>query len=207
MYKLLISLLLKLDNLTYKLISIFIVKAHKGIHPKHEILKYHDFFTKNINTNDKILDIGCGNGALAHDLAKKAKHVTGIDISDKNIRFAKSKFKSPNIKYINGDATTYNFQQNFDVVVLSNVLEHIDDRQIFLKKIKKLAPSFLIRVPMVTRDWLAMYKKQQGVEYRLDPGHKTEYSIENFQKEISQVGLKIKNYSVQYGEIWAIIEK
>ncbi len=67
----------------------------------------------------------------------------------------------------------------------------------------QFAIVFLIRVPMVNRDWLVLYKKERGIECRLDYGHFIEYTLESFENEISVVGLDIKEYSIQFGEIWA----
>jgi len=36
-------------------------------------MNYHKFFLDNINQGDVVLDIGCGNGALSFDIAKRAK--------------------------------------------------------------------------------------------------------------------------------------
>jgi len=91
------------------------------------------------------------------------------------------------------------------VIILSNVLEHLKNRIEFLSKIKKLAPKILIRVPMLNRDWITLYKKELGIEYRLDPSHYIEYTLESFEKELQKVGLSLKNYSIQFGEIWAVV--
>ncbi len=56
-------------------------KLNNGIHPKHKLIKYHQFFLENINAESLILDIGCGPGVLAYELAKKAKPVVAIDIN------------------------------------------------------------------------------------------------------------------------------
>jgi len=50
-------------------------------------------------------------------------------------------------------------------------LEHIENRIEFLNKIKNLAPKILIRVPMINRDWITLYKKELGMEWRLDKTH------------------------------------
>ena len=60
---------------------------------------------------------------------------------------------------------------------------------------------------MVDRSWLTIYKQQLGVEYRLDPTHYIEYTFNTFQEEINFVGLKIIEFSIQFGEIWAKIQK
>ena len=206
MVKFFIKFFCWLHNFSYKIISVLVVRENSGIHPKHRILNYHKFFQDNISTNDFVLDIGCGNGAVAYDLAQKAKKITAIDISEKNILIAKQKFNRENLEYIIGDATTFDFKNKFDIIVLSNVLEHIENRIEFLKKIKTLSPKILIRVPLLTRDWLSVYKKENGLEYRLDSTHFIEYTEENFQEEIQKAGLNIESFYVKFGELYAIIK-
>ena len=201
-----IKALLKAHNFLYYKISISAVKLNNGMHPKHRIMKYHQYFIDNIEENSKILDIGCGIGALANSIAKKAEIVIACDINRNSIEMAKSTFKNDNVKFIYADATSYEFNENFDCIILSNVLEHIKDRIIFLKKIKHLAKYMLIRVPMIDRSWLPLYKKELGVKYRLDSSHYIEYTFVTFQKEIENAGLQISSFSMQFGEIWAKVK-
>lgn len=201
-----VKIALILHNFSYKLSSRFAINAENGIHPKHRLMNYHQFFVDNIESSDTVLDIGCGSGALAYDLSKKVKKIVGIDISQVNIKTAKEKYPAPNIKYIVGDAVEYNFNQKFDAIILSNVLEHIEKRKEFLNKIKKLAPKILIRVPMFNRDWITLYKKELDIEWRLDKTHYIEYTLETFKNEIKEARLNIKDYSIQFGEIWAIVK-
>ncbi len=201
-----IKILLELHNLLYKKITTIATKLNKGIHPKHRIMNFHQFFTNNIDENSKILDIGCGRGFLTKDIAKEAKKVIGIDISKNKINFAREFSNRNNITYINGDATKFKFKEKFDYIVLSNVLEHIEERNIFLSKIKNLGKHFLIRVPMINRSWLSIYKKEIGLDYRLDKSHYIEYTLDTFKEEIESEGLKIVSYSIQFGEIWAKVE-
>ena len=197
--------LLILDNILYFLITRIATYLESGLHPKHRLMKYHSFFLENISRNNVVLDIGCGIGALSYDLAKKAKEVFAIDVNHKNIEIAKRRYSAENIEYIVGEATKYDFKQEFDVIVLSNVLEHIKDRRSFLLRIKRLSHKFLIRVPLIERDWLVLYKKEKGIEYRLDKTHYIEYRWEDFKEEINQCGLKIDNFSIKFGELYSVV--
>jgi len=96
-------------------------------------------------------------------------------------------------------------ERPFDVVILSNVLEHLTERPTFLRKIREVArPSqFLIRVPMFERDWRVPLKRELGVEWRLDNSHEIEYSKESFAKELDSAGLNITYQDIKWGEIWA----
>lgn len=206
-YQIYIKFLIKLHNYLYSQISKISLRINNNIHPKHKIINYHEFFIKNIEKEANILDVGCGIGALTYDLAKKAQKVIGIDNDKNSIEFAKKRFNKKNIKYIHANVLNYKFNENFDFIILSNVLEHIKNRYKFLNKLKQLSANFLIRVPMVDRSWLVLYKKNLGLDYRLDKTHYIEYTFNSFKKEINDSGLKIISYIIQFGEIWAKIEK
>ena len=186
-------------------LSTIAILQNNGVHPKHRILNYHQFFVDHIEPTDSILDVGCAHGNNAYDVASKAKEVIGIDIEQKYIDVAKKKFAKDNVTYIVGDATTYQFGKKFDKVILSNVLEHIEHRVEFLQKLHPLTDVILFRVPLLTRDWLPVYKKERGVEYRLDLTHFTEYSLEQAKNELSTGGWKFAEYSINFGEIWGVL--
>lgn len=205
--KKIVKLLLRLHTFSYNLLGPFAIAAEGGIHPKHRLTNYHKFFVDNINESDTVLDIGCGNGALTYDIAKKAKYVYAIDISKNNINEAKKKFSAPNITYLVGDATSFNFNQKFDVIVLSNVLEHIENRVEFLKRISTLSNKFLIRVPMLNRDWVVLYKKELGLSYKSDSSHYIEYTSDLISQELLIVDLKIQKSLVLFGEFLIVATK
>jgi len=119
--KKLVKFILRLHDFSYKLASRLAIKVEGGLHPKHRLMNYHKFFVDNIEASDTVLDIGCGNGALAYDVAKKAKKVVGIDLNKENIKIAKENYLAPNIEYLVGDATKDLPSQKFDVIILSNV--------------------------------------------------------------------------------------
>lgn len=193
-----------LHNFSYKMISKAAVIENKGLHPKHEIMQYYKFFQDNISSKENVLDVGCGNGYVAGKVSKKAKNVTGIDIRIENIEKAKTFNKKKNLKFITGDATKFDFKFKQDVIILSNVLEHIDERIIFLKKMSKIAPKILIRVPLISRSWVDFYKKQKGFEYRLDKTHFIEYEESEIFSEIKEAGLEVSSYKIKWGEIFIV---
>lgn len=201
-----LKIILMSHSFAYKLAGYLTQKVEKnGLHPKHRLMNYHKFFVDNVGEKNTVLDIGCGNGALTYDVARKAKKVVGIDLKEQNISIAKKKFSRENIEYVYGDALTDLPNKQFDVIILSNVLEHIDKRTRFLTSLKKLAHKFLIRVPMLNRSWIDIYKKELGLEYRLDNTHFIEYTFESFKEELDKVRLRILDYSIQFGEIWAVV--
>lgn len=207
LYRSLAKIFLELNNFFYRLSSRLASKAEKGLHPKKRLTAYHQFFINNINQGDAVLDVGFGDGSLSFDVSKKAKRVVAIDLNEKNLKIAREKYSVPNIEYIMGDATKSLPAENFDVIILSNVLEHIEKRVEFLEKIKNIAPKILIRVPLLDRDWITLYKKELGVEYRSDKTHFTEYTLVSLREELEKAGLRLLDYSIQFGEIWTIVNR
>jgi len=202
----LIKILLRVHSFSYRAVGFLAATPAEGnLHPKHRIMNYHAFFVDNVNEDDTVLDIGCGNGALTYDVAKKAGQVVGIDLNEKSISLARQRYSRGNIGYICGNVLNDLPDERFDVVILSNVLEHIDERVKFLKRLREMAPQFLIRVPMINRDWITLYKKEVGLDYRLDKDHYIEYTLETFEYELSKAGLQIQEYGIQFGEIWAAV--
>ena len=200
-----LRLLFDLDAKLYNLQGAMSVKYGNGLHTKHRHTQYHNFFVNRLSPAEHVLDIGCGNGALAFDMANKAKAiVTGIDLSKDNIETAKNRFSHPNVTYICGNALTDLPHGAFDTIVLSNVLEHLPERSTFLRSIQeRLTPKrYLIRVPLFERDWRVPLKKELGMEWRLDLTHETEYTLESFAEEIAQAGLICTHQEVRWGEIW-----
>ena len=206
MLKCLLKLFVWLHNVSYKIITKLAVKKEGGIHPKHRIMPYHQFFIDNVGNNDTVLDIGCGNGAVAYDVAGKAKQVVGIDLKESNITHARKHFSRSNLEFITGDVWGYNFGRRFDKIVFSNVLEHIDKRVEFLQRLHGVSDVILLRVPMLDRDWLVIYKKELGLEYRLDPTHFIEYTLEDLQGELQASDWKIDSFSIQFGEFWGVVK-
>ena len=197
--------LIRIYNHLYKQISIKAQDFNKGIHPKHRIVNFKKFFVSNIKKNSKVLDVGCGAGTLSYSIAKKAQKVIGIDISKSKINRAKARYSKENIEFIQADILQYEFDEKFDYIILSNILEHIEDRYSILNKFKPLTKIFLIRVPMINRSWLSIYTKELNLGY-IDSTHRIEYTLDSFKKEMESVNLKIVTCSIQFGQIWAKVE-
>ena len=184
------------------------IKYGNGVHPKHLLTNYHQFFIDRIKDGDRVLDVGCGNGSVAISIAKRNLNslITGIDLDKNNIKFAKEKQKNNNLKnlnFINGDVNDLK-EIKSDVVILSNVLEHIEKRSLFLTNIQKLtgANLFLIRVPYFKRDWQVAFRKELGMYYFSDQDHKIEHTLEELKKELKISNLKMHETIIIWGEIW-----
>lgn len=180
-----------------------------GLHPKHRLTRYHDFFTERVRRHERVLDLGCGVGALAISIALRSNAgVTGIDLSTKNLAEARQRSDiagvAHRLAFECGDITAARVAGRFDTIVLSNVLEHLRDRPDLLRRWSAwYSPSrFLIRVPAFDRDWRVPFKRELGVEWRLDLTHETEYTRAQLDAELSEGGLCITECLTRWGEYW-----
>lgn len=197
--------LLQLDNDLYQLHGQVAIRENGGIHPKHSLTNYHDFFSTHITSKERVLDFGAGIGAVALAVAEvTGASVDGIELLRENVEMAKKHYAHPRVRFFEGDGLSFPLDANYDVVILSNVLEHLDGRPEALKAlcIRSGAQRMLIRVPAFDRDWRVTYKRHLGVEWRLDEDHRIEYTQESLAQELAEAGLRIVTQERKWGEIW-----
>lgn len=76
----------------------------------------------------RICDLGCGVGRIASYFAALGE-VTGVDYSPKGIEVAKKRF--PGVDFQVADVTSYRVDRPFDVVVSTEVIEHVPDKRAY----------------------------------------------------------------------------
>jgi SAM-dependent methyltransferase len=181
--------------------GLVLAESEDGSHPKHRIMDYHEWFCCHLHQDWLVVDVGCGKGEMASDLARHCRSVVAIDLVAKNIEEAQRRRQAPNIQFVCGDALEFSFP-NADVVVLSNVLEHLCSRVNFLRRLSQLAPRILVRVPLIDRDWLPLLLKERGLPWALDDTHEIEYTQALLEDELSEAGYEIVEIRIKYGELY-----
>ena len=202
--------LLQLETDLHGMIDETVMRYGDGVHVKHRLMRYHDFFVERIHAGERVLDVGCGYGAVAHSIAERAgAQVVGIDSVAANIDAARRMFSHPRLTFVVGEAPRDVPRERFDVVVASNVLEHIEHRRRFLTEIDAAAKParWLIRVPMFNRDWRVPLRKELGMFSFCDPTHFVEYTRDTFAAEMRDAGYAITDQQINWGEIWAEVRR
>ena len=195
-------------DMAEKVISERAMALGDGVHPKHRLTRYHDFFVNNIAPNSAVVDIGCGYGALARSIATRVDgaKVTGIDSDAPRLTQAQQSDNPDNLTFVLGDALQDLPASQWDVMVLSNVWEHIENRIEFMRGLlAKVQPNrVLIRVPVFERSWHLPMRKELGMSYFSDTTHFIEHTLTEFADEAARAGLKVEQQDIRWGEIWAV---
>lgn len=194
---------LHLADMFLSLANLLLTRAHGGVHPKHAIMQYEQFFLRFIGMNDTVLDVGSGVGAVTLRLAEQARSVTGIEMVEDQVSLARARHGRPNITYVHTDLARFAPAERFDVCVMSNVLEHIDDRVGALRRVRELADTLLVRVPAIDRDWWPIFRRDAGLEWRSDTTHFIEHSEEELRAELAAAGWRIDLLERRWGEFYA----
>lgn len=185
-------------------IDIAAIRLDGGVHAKHRLTRYHDFFVERIRAGERVLDVGTGKGELAHDIAERAgARVVGIDVNRASLEFARRRFARAELEFLEQDALDGLPPGPFDVVVLSNVVEHLDARIVLMRRVSELRPRcVLIRVPAESRHWQVPLRRELGLPWFSDPSHVVEYDTERLVAELAEAGLEPTEVGAAWGELW-----
>ena len=175
-----------------------------GVHAKHRLTRYHDFFVERVRPGERVLDVGTGKGELAYDLAARGANVVALDLNPSYLAFARERFRHPSLTFVEGDALGELPSGPFDVVVLSNVLEHLEPRVELLRRLPGLGASrILVRVPARDRHWHVPLREELELESFSDPTHAVEYDLASLLAELREAGLVATEVQSHWGELWA----
>jgi len=155
-----------------------------------------------------ILEIGCGEGRLLRYIADFLKlnyyaeipiYYSGIDPSQIRIYVARKIF--PNCIFYTDTLETFTSKQNYDIVVCSEVIEHVESPYNFLRRIKDLMNKKSILI-ITTPNILTLdnyFKKLLGFKVKpMIPSHVREYTYDTFRKLLSKYFIIGKYYSIGF---------
>ena len=138
---------------------------------KDSIIKHFKIKKKKLPLSGlKILDIGCGGGLIAEPMSRLGANITGIDASEKNIKIAKAHLKKNKLKinYKCASPENLNQKENFDVILNLEIIEHVEDVELFLEKSSKLLKKDgLMFVATINKTLKSYFFAIIGAEYIL----------------------------------------
>ena len=151
--------------------------------------------------NLEILDLGCGGGLTCEPLARLGASVTGIDFVKENIKIAKNHAiqSNLNISYIHNDLDSISIKKKYDLILILEVLEHLDNWALLIKKIKKnLKPRGKVVFSTINKTQLAKITSIFIAEYILNwvPKNTHDYNKLIKPKDLIKV-LKKNNFKIK----------
>ncbi len=99
------------------------------------------FALANVSAGEHVLDLGCGTGDLAADMAAAGADVTGADVAQAALDRAAGRHPQLPLRLVGIDAELPFGDGAFDVVFSSEVIEHVADTARWLSEVRRvLAP-------------------------------------------------------------------
>ena len=133
-------------------------------------------------TPKSLADFGCGDGAILFGLQRKgllnrANSVIAIDLSE--TRLERVKKNIANVETICSDVCDVKQLKDnqLDLVICSQVIEHVDDDKKLLDEIYRVLKSGgYLYISSVVKRWYGWYFYRCNGKWALDPTHLREYS-------------------------------
>lgn len=189
----------KLNNILYE-------EFHGETQPLKELPKRNNFTYGSIllqidqlienRTKLNILDLGCGPGSISFYLINKGHNVTGVDLSELAIKSCKETKKIHNFSkgmFINESVEKYilRSRKKFDLIIMSELIEHLTNDKVVLKNIKKLLNKkgkIFITTPSLKAP---LYRMGLMNSFDKRVGHIRRYSIKSLSIKVKSAGYKI----------------
>ena len=149
----------------------------------------------NLSQVRSIGEIGCGSGQIL-SLAKKSglfkeTEYVGYDTNLDAIILAKSLDGS--IKYLNEDLVNKNLEKKFDILIVSDVFEHVDDYCSFLQTLRKKAKYLIFNIPL-QMNLTSLLRRKNVFEISYNQvGH-----LHFFSSKTAKLALEKNGYSILY---------
>jgi len=158
---------------------------------------------KLIGRGDSVLDAGCGEGYTTSEFASKCRKAVGVEMVPERIekakRIAKEKGVSDKTSFVCSDLFEIEkkLEEKFDVVVCSEVIEHVDEPKRLLGILARMGSGKIIitypnePVLKLGRRMFFLGKARQ-IEEMTD--HKITLNRENVEEFAKELGLEITHY-------------
>lgn len=149
----------------------------------------------------KILDVGCGTGALGELLSKNGNAVDGITYSEDEARIARERIASVRVMDLNDASAVATIGRDYDVLIFADVLEHLLNPRAtlvaLLPRLKAAGGFVYVSLPNIACFYTRLglffgrfnMSKTGGI---LDETHLHFYTLKSARAFLADAGLKIE---------------
>jgi 2-polyprenyl-3-methyl-5-hydroxy-6-metoxy-1,4-benzoquinol methylase len=156
----------------------------------------------------RVLDVGCGFGALGRLLKSRGHHVTGVELVPEAAEHARQLLDQVTVADVETDGLPF-APGSFDVVILADVLEHlIDPWRTVRQAADLLAPGGCVvaSVPNVQNIDVLRRLIRGRWDYRergiLDRGHLRFFTLRTLRRMFDEAGLQLTRTAAHYRRTW-----
>ena len=139
---------------------------------------------------------------MSYQISQKAEFVCGIDYEKESIEHAQKKYSKDNLLFICDDAYNYvkTEMNSYSVLILSHILEHIDEPLEFLKLYKPYFKKTYIEIPDFDLSHLNRYRVDSGSDLvYTDADHVFEFDRDEMKDLIEKSGMTVYKSEYRYG--------
>ena len=163
----------------------------------------HADFLIELLPEDSVCDYGAGSGQLTRKISEKCREVTYVDADSEILRKAKeSLFGLTNVEFKTPAELFKPNHLTFDVIVLSHVLEHIDDRVGFLLSLHRLTSRICIEVPDLDSSALNYLRISLGLPIWTDEDHVVEMNLKSLEELLRETNWQVQKSKIRGGTIF-----
>lgn len=150
-------------------------------------------FAVRLAKNRRVLDAGCGSGYGAAELAREAREVVGIDISQEAIDYAHASYHGPRVRFERASCLQIPAADGaFDLVVAFEIIEHLSDWRAFLREARRVLSAegqFVVSTPN------KLYYAESRAQLGPNPFHAHEFDYAEFRSELETAFPHVALYS------------
>jgi 2-polyprenyl-3-methyl-5-hydroxy-6-metoxy-1,4-benzoquinol methylase len=112
----------------------------EGLEPADFALR-RSFLLEHVTPGDRVLDVGCGEGAFAAELQRFGAEVVGVDVAQEPLRRALRLHPELDLHLVECPRAWPLADASFDVVWAGEVIEHVADTAAWLSEARRVLRS------------------------------------------------------------------
>jgi SAM-dependent methyltransferase len=137
-------------------------------------------------TPQTVVEIGCGDGAVLAEMAARGWVVDGFELAENAANRARERGIARRVERFDGEHVPAE-PDEYDLAVLSHVLEHVPDPLPLLKEAARVAPNVLVEVPLEDNRSARRPAKRKLSD---EAGHLHAFNRADVLRLVSEVGLQ-----------------
>jgi 2-polyprenyl-3-methyl-5-hydroxy-6-metoxy-1,4-benzoquinol methylase len=99
------------------------------------------FLLDHVRAGERVLDVGCGEGRFASELARAGTEVVGIDVAAEPLRRARLRHPELDLRQVQAEGEWPLPDASFDAVWAGEVIEHVTDTAGWLSEVRRVLRS------------------------------------------------------------------